>query len=69
MPDEHMKFTNASLGIDIIYPYSIIKTSDNELTANNISTVHWDLVSPHLILVPKQDQLILVSSQQHWVQH
>ena len=50
-----MQFLYTSLSIDLEDANTVIETSDYQLFANNIATIHWDLISSHFVLVPEEN--------------
>ncbi len=65
MSHEHMQLLYARLTVHIVHPDAVIEASNYQLLPHHVSPIHWDLVPPDLVLVPEEDQLVLVPSHQH----
>lgn len=64
MPHEHMQLLNAALRVHLVHADTVIKTSNDQLLPHHITFIDWDLITTDLVLVPEEDQLVLVTSHQ-----
>ncbi len=62
MTNIHVRLLNSILGVHVIDSDSVIKTSNNEFFAYDISPIYWNLISSYFLLIPKQDKLVFIAS-------
>lgn len=55
MANKYVQFLNPVLGVHVVDPHSVVEASHDQLLPHDVSAVHRDLVSAHLVLVPKQN--------------
>lgn len=68
MADKNMSFLQSILWMKIIHPNPIIKASDYQFFSNNFPSVDCNFISSNFIFIPKQNELILIASDQNAIQ-
>jgi hypothetical protein len=55
--------------VHLVETHPVVETCHDQLLPHDVSTVHADLVPTHFVLVPEEDQLVLVSRHQNGTQN
>ena len=66
---EDVQLGEPVLGVHLVQAHAVVKASHDQLLPHDVSAVHPDLVAPHFVLVPEQDELVLVPRHQDRTQH
>jgi hypothetical protein len=66
---EHVLFLNSIVWVHVVNPHSVVETCNYQFLAHDVSHVHRNTVSPHLLLVPKQYHFVFVSCYQYAAQY
>jgi hypothetical protein len=64
-----MQLLDPALRVHVIHADAVIETSNDQLLPHHVSPINWNLVATDLVLVPEEDQLVLIASHQDRVQH
>lgn len=62
VPHKDVNLLDDILRVHVVYAHAVVETSDYQLLSDHLTAVHWDLIAMHLILVPEEDQLVLIAS-------
>ena len=69
MPDEHVHLLRPRLRVDLVQPHPVVEPRDDQPVPHDLPHVHPNPVSPHFVLIPEQDQLVLVPRHQDAAHH
>ena len=63
-----MQLLDSALRVHIIHADTVVKTGNDQFLTYHISSIDWYLIAADLVLVPEEDQLVLIASYQDRVQ-